>query len=348
MSLRLARSATLTFCAALAACSASGSNVAPTGFNNVQMSVTASGEHVVRIGSREIRFGGARHRAQSQRSWIAPEAAKEGRALLYGSSYDGGFINIYHEHGTNQSPIGQLTNGLVSPQGVIVDKHHQLWVANTNAFTVLGFKRGATTAFTTLNDPDFFPVSIAVDRNGTVYAANAQGTSGQAGDVTYWAKGSTNPTGTLTYSNFQVVLGIGVDGSGNVYVSYVPKSGPPAVVEFPTGSQTGQPLPIQDATISDITFDKQANLVMETNSGMLGVWAPPYNGPPARTLPAFGNEPTLGKHEHKVWIAYANFSNPMIEGYNYITGSQIDVITNGWTQNTAIPYGVALDPPAKL
>ncbi|MBV9263213.1 MAG: hypothetical protein JO324_02755 [Candidatus Eremiobacteraeota bacterium] len=348
MSFRLARPASLAACAALAACSSSGSNLAPARFNNIQMSVTASGEHVVRIGAREIRFGGAGRRAQSQRGWIAPAGAKDGRALLYGSSYDGGFINIYHEHGTNQSPIGQLTNGLVSPQGIIVDKHHQIWVANTNAFTILGFQRGATTAFTTLNDPGYFPVSIAVDGNGTVYAANAQGQSGQSGNVTYWTKGSTNPSGTLTYSTFQVVLGIGVDASNNVYVSYVPKSGPPAVVEFPAGSQTGQVLPMSDVTISDITFDKQSNLVMEDGSGGLGIWAPPYSGPPSRTLNAFGNEPTLGKHEHKVWIAYANFSNPMIEGYDYITGTQVDVITNGWTQNSAIPYGVAVDPPAKL
>ncbi|MBV8723844.1 MAG: hypothetical protein JO350_00770 [Candidatus Eremiobacteraeota bacterium] len=322
--------------------------MAPSSFNDVQTSVTASGEHVIRIGSREIRFGGPNHRAAARRSWIVPGAAKDGRALLYGSSYDGGFINIYHEHGTNQAPIGQLTNGLVSPQGIIVDKYHQVWVANTNAFTILGFQRGATTAFTTLNDPGYFPVSIAVDGNGTVYAANAQGQSGQSGNVTYWTKGSTSPSGTLTYSNFQVVLGIGVDASNNVYVSYVPKSGPPAVVEFPAGSQTGQVLPMSNVTISDITFDKQANLVMEDGSGGLGIWAPPYSGPPSRTLSAFGNEPTLGRHEHKVWIAYANFSNPMIEGYDYITGAQIDVITSGWTQNSAIPYGVAVDPPARL
>jgi hypothetical protein len=44
-----------------------------------------------------------------------------------------------------------------------------------------------------------------------------------------------------------------------------------------------------------------------------------------------------------VWIAYANPSFPMIEGYNYTTGAKIDTITNGFT-TTAIPYGVALDP----
>jgi hypothetical protein len=82
---------------------------------------------------------------------------------------------------------------------------------------------------------------------------------------------------------------------------------------------------------------------METLSNTLGVWAPPYTSGPTRTIPAFGNEPTLDKREHKVWIAYANFSTPMVEGYDYATGTQVDVITNGWT-TSAVPYGVALAP----
>jgi hypothetical protein len=84
---------------------------------------------------------------------------------------------------------------------------------------------------------------------------------------------------------------------------------------------------------------------METLSNVLGVWAPPYTSGPTRTIPAFGNEPTFNRNESKVYIAYANNSTPMIEGYNYLTGKLVDTITNGWT-STAIPYGVAIDPPA--
>ncbi len=85
---------------------------------------------------------------------------------------------------------------------------------------------------------------------------------------------------------------------------------------------------------------------MEDAFGSLGIWAPPYNSRPARTLPAFGNEPTLDKKQTEVWIANANFSDPMIESYDYSSGQQLDVITAGFN-NTAIPYGVALDPAAK-
>lgn len=348
MSSRFAALGTALLLSALTACSAGTSSATPVMSGaGLQMTTLASGEHVVRIGARQIRWGGpVRHVAQT-RSWIEPARRHRKKALLYGASYDGGFVNIYKEKGTNQSRIGTL-GGLTSPQGIIVDKHHQVWVANTNAFNIVAFKRDATTPFTTLSDPGYYPVSIAVDGNGTVYAANATGTSGQTGNVTFWKSGSTTPSGTLTDPTMQLVLGIGVDANANVYITYIPKSGPPAVMEFPAGSQTGQILPMADTTISDITFDSSSNLVMEDGSGGLGIWAPPYSGDPTRTINAFGNEPTFNKSEAEVWIAYANPSNPMIESYSYSTGNQLDVITNGWTPQHAIPYGVAVDPPAPL
>ena len=331
---RISRLLTLASIAAVAACSSSQSALAPA--------ASPGADHIVRFGGQIVRFGGPSRRVQPDAGWFS--AAAKTRSLLYAASYDGGYINIYPEAGSNQKPIGKLTSSLVSPQGVVVDRRRNLWVANTNAFNVVGFRHGATKPFTTLLDPNYYPVSVAVDGNGTVYAANAESKTGPPGNVTVWTKGHTNSTGTLTYSNFQIVLGSGVDASNDVFVSYIPKSGPPALVEFPAGSTTGQPVAIQQANIGDMSFDKQKNLLMETLSNNLGIWAPPYTSLPTRTIPAFGNEPTLDKSQHKVWIAYANFSTPMVEGYDYTTGKQVDVITNGWT-SSAVPYGVALDPP---
>lgn len=334
------RLALLVAVAGLTACSGGTPATTAANASAVQIATLPSGEHVVRFGSHTFRYGGPRH-VSARHGWISPNASR--RHLLYGSSYDGDFIEIYNEAGNDQSPIGLLSSDLTSPQGVFVDPTHQLWVANTNAFNVVAFKRGKTTPFTTLNDPGYYPITVAVDGNGTVYAANAQGESGQPGSVTYWTKGSTNPSGTLTYSDFNVVIGVGVDASNNVYVSYVPKSGAPAVVEFPAGSSSGSPLAISSPGLGDITFDSSDNLVMETLDDTLGIWAPPYTGSPGRTISVFGNEPTLNKKDSKVWIAYANSSNPMIEGYDYATGQLVDTITNGFT-NTGIPYGVAVDP----
>lgn len=335
--------------AALAACSAGSPPSmpaqpgAPFVAGNNQGAPAERGEHVVRLGAQVYRYGGAIHRHPAGRSWVSPAARRQ--PIVYASSYNGGFINIYPQKGSNQAPIGQITNGLLSPQGMDVDAHHRLWVANTNANTVVGFRPGATSPFTILKDTNYYPIEVAVDSHGTVYASNAESTTGPPGNVTVWAKGHTKPTATLTYPNFLIVLGVGVDAADNVYVSYIPTSGPPAMVEFPAGSQTGQPLPIQNANEGEMTFDSSGNLVMETLNNTLGVWAPPYTSGPARTIPAFGNEPTLNKPEHKVWLAYANFSDPYIMEYNYATGQLLDIVTNGWSSN-GVPYGVALDPPS--
>lgn len=341
MSLKFPRFAILAAVTGLAACS-SGTQSAPTAnVPSVQISTLPSGEHVVRLGSHVIRYGGPRRAVSTRRGWISLDAKR--KQLLYGSSYNGGFVNIYKAGGNNQQPIGQLTSGLVSPQGMVVDRKHRLWVANTNGFTIEVFKRGATAPYKTLSNPGYYAISVAVDSHGTVYAANAAGGSGQKGNVTVWANGSTSPTGYLTYSNFNVCSGVGVDKNDNVYVSYVPTSGPPTVVEFPAGSQNGAPLGIGSPGLSNITFDSSGNLVMETLYGTLGIWAPPYTSGPARTINALGNSPTINKTDKKIWIAYANPTNGMIEGYNYTSGALVDTITAGFN-DAGYPQGVAVDP----
>jgi hypothetical protein len=331
--------------AALTACSGGAPvNTTPSFSDGLTASSPVLGDHIIRTGGQVFRYGGLRSgKAPAGSGWMS-HAVKNG-GVLYGSSYDGGFINIYPVRGNEQQPIGHLTSGLLSPQGMTVDKHHNLWVANTNAFTVVAFRRGSTTPFRTLKDPGYYPLSVAVDGNGTVYAANAAGLSGPPGNVTVWAKGKTKPSAVLTYPTFLIVSGVAVDASNNLYVSFIPTSGPPAMLKFTPGSQTGQPVNIQGVNEGEMAFDSSGNLVMETLQNNLGIWAPPFTSGPARTIPAFGNEPTLNNTEHKVWVAYANFSTPHILGYNYNTGKLVDTISSGWT-STAIPYGVAIDPPA--
>ena len=214
MAFQLSRLAALAAIAGLAACS--GTQTAPpANAGGVQISSLSTGEHVVRLGNHTIRYGGPQGSANSHRGWISPDA-KKGH-VLYASSYNGKFINIYKEGGNGQQPIGQLTSDLVSPQGLSLDKKHHLWVANTNAFTVVAFKRGATTPYVTLKTPDTIRFGRRRSPRHGLRRQRAR-RSGQPGNVTVWANGSTNPTATLTYSNFLVVTNIGVDTSNNVYV----------------------------------------------------------------------------------------------------------------------------------
>lgn len=62
------------------------------------------------------------------------------------------------------------------------------------------------------------PVQIAVDRQGTVYVANAQTDATGAGSVTIYPRGHTAPARTLT-AGLNTSMGIAVDSAGTVYVS---------------------------------------------------------------------------------------------------------------------------------
>lgn len=276
--------------------------------------------------------------------WIKPNTGQT--PIIYGSSYNGGFINIYALKGQNQTVIGQLTNSLVSPQGMVVDGNHRLWVANTNAGNIVAFERGSTTPFRILQDANEYPVAVAIDESGTVYAANAQTTSGGPGSVTVWKRGHVTPTATLTDSNFILCLGIGVDASGDVFVNYIGNMGP-AVDEFVKGSQTATPVNIGGFSISDIIFDDSADLIMSDNEGGVGFWPPPYQGGPNRHIPAFGNEPTFNRAETHIWVALANANTPEMNEYDATTGALLDTITNGFNAG-AWPFGIAIDPRASL
>lgn len=276
--------------------------------------------------------------------WISPKVGQT--PIVYGSSYNGGFINIYALKGKNQTVMGQLTNSLVSPQGMVVDGQHRLWVANTNAGNIVAFQRGNTTPFRILDDSGEYPVAVAIDESGNVYAANAQTTSGGNGSVTVWKRGHTEPTGTLTTSDMVLALGLGVDAQGDLFLSYIGQMGP-TVAMFPKGSQTAQTVNIIGFTISDIIFDDNNDLVMEDGSGGLGFWPAPYGGLFTNNIPAFGNEPTFTETEKKVWVALANPDTPEMNEYDVSTGALIDTITDGFNAN-AWPYGIAVDPRASL
>ncbi|MBV8531834.1 MAG: hypothetical protein JO104_10985, partial [Candidatus Eremiobacteraeota bacterium] len=62
------------------------------------------------------------------------------------------------------------------------------------------------------------PVQIAVDREGTVYVANAQTGASGAGSVSVYPRGHTTPARTLT-TGLNTSMGVAVDSAGTVYVS---------------------------------------------------------------------------------------------------------------------------------
>src|SRR5579863_5266592 len=92
---------------------------------------------------RTAAHGVARH------GWLPPAAKQE--KLLYVSDYTASIVLIYKQGATGSGPIGEIVDGISSPQGVATDKLGTLYVANQGTNTITEYPAGATSPSVTLS-----------------------------------------------------------------------------------------------------------------------------------------------------------------------------------------------------
>ena len=143
------------------------------------------------------------------------DASACGKSLVYVTSYNNS-VYIYNQKDT-KAPCGQIT-GVTNPQGLFVDKHHNLWVAisgncKTQYSSVLEFGPGSSNPIKTLQDSAGSAAGVAVDNaSGTVYVTNFYDytqrlrEAGTTVVVEVYANGSTTPTGTLSDPNMNLCV----------------------------------------------------------------------------------------------------------------------------------------------
>ena len=158
--------------------------------------------------------------------------------LIYMSSW--GTASVVDVLAMNGQQVGQITNGLLEPQGIFIDKTGSLWVANTQ--NVVVYPRGALSPSTTLTDPVGFPVDVTVCPNGTAYVADLYDMSNSNhASIQVYAKGSTTPTGNLDYATAERNPFLTCDAAGNVFAATMigGSIGDGRVIEFPHGKLHG-------------------------------------------------------------------------------------------------------------
>ena len=187
------------------------------------------------------------HRAQSS-GWIAPDAKKKKKALIYWGSYDASTIDVFSAKGTNPPEKGQITTGLSNPERLFVDKSLSVYATNLGNNTITAYKRGAATPFLTISDGVNTPTGLTVDAAGTVYCANVGNDT-----ITEYPKGQTAPS--LTIPTFAEYLA--VDAQDNLYAS-----GASAVYEFAPGSTTGKNLNLNIGSPGALEVDKSGNVIV--------------------------------------------------------------------------------------
>jgi hypothetical protein len=240
----------------------------------------------------------ARHSTRAAASqapgWLAPRA-RSGKNIMYLSSETGDIpqgIYLLPTAGQSQTPIGMISKGTSSPQGISTDAAGNLYVANLGNDTVAVYPPGALSPSATYSKGLIGPYDVAAGPDGTVYVANTSiQSSGQAvGNVVEFAAGTNEPLRTLTLPNYTATA-VAIDRSGNLYVAWFDFASFAAVVyEYAPGASQGTNLGLALRgpmwPLYSLAFDPKGNL---------GLWYQTYSSSPVEYIAAFApgaTEPT--------------------------------------------------------
>jgi sugar lactone lactonase YvrE len=299
-------------CAALTlgGCSASGSSGAP-------------GAYTPPSGPSAIRHG-----------WISRAAKKE--KLLYVSDLTESFILIYQQGDTGAGPIGEIVNGISSPEGLAVDKSGTLYVANIGNNTVTEYPAGATSPSVTLSTDISNPLDVSVDSNDNVYV-----TESSAGEILEFEPGSSSPNETVSLARADVATNSKND---DVYVTHnVSSEG--HVVRCKPLSSSCKNLGITVGFAQGIAIDSQGNLLVgDVYGGVIDIYHPKQTSP-FRTISTYEEQPAkLALDSSDSTLYMADPANFAVRLFDYATGNQESYFTFGSYDELV---GVALYPGQK-
>jgi hypothetical protein len=251
--------------------------------------------------------------------------------VVYVTSYDNS-VYVYDQSHNGKTPCGRIT-GVVNPQGLFVDKNHDLWVAvsgdcKTQFSSVFEFAPGGSTPIKTLQDPAGAATDVAVaNDSGTVYVTNffnyTQGcASGNNGVVEVYAGGSTTPTATLSDPNMSYAFNDAVDNRGNLYVTSLKINGPTGtgrINEWMGGKGTPTDLGITLQAPGGIQTTKHGALLVCDQSSACGEFLP--GSTTMTNLFATKNPGSFGvaldKREERAWVENPSRSAGQLQSFAF-------------------------------
>jgi SMP-30/gluconolaconase/LRE-like protein len=280
------------------------------------------------------RWAPAEHASATGAGWMSPEA-KKGKNLLYVADQSAGAIEIYKQKGSNQQPIGAITQGVSGPDGIFVDPHGKLYVCNFGNGTVTVYPRAKTAPSETLTGAGS-PIDVVAAADGTVYVANFN--SGTNGTVLEYPKGDTTPSKTIvTFGSGSFPEGLALDSANHLYVAYNVNDG--EVLEFGPGSPSGKNLGIHVGYVGGLTIDHSNDLLLD-DQNLPGVDVfPPGSTTPSQQIKGFklAFDVALNHKNTTLWVT-APFT-PAAYEVSYPAGTIVDTITS-----LESAFGVATSP----
>jgi hypothetical protein len=278
---------------------------------------------------------------------VNPAARKESRLIFSSSSSNSTIYYYVKGTGPNNPIAGSLSGSFSNPEGIGIDTHGDIYVANTGAKNVLVYAAGSSSPTGTLADPGEFPVDVTIGPDGTVYVANVFGPIGASGDVVLYSPGSSEPTETLHDKCFLHVIGVALDKHNNLFASCdsTPGSGHGAVVEFKAGSTKGIQTHIALGNAGGLGFDDVGHLLAIDGSGpSLNVYDV-GNSRPIYKLPLPGASIffSFGRHSKQLYVADYALGEIDVFHYSPRKLTRVNTITKGMSSSSG-SIGIATTP----
>lgn len=261
------------------------------------------------------------------RGWISPDAKKQ--KLLYVSDE---IVEIYSV--PKYSLVGQITEGIDEPDGLAVDKHGNLYVANYLGRTVTIYRPGETSPSLTLTEPDY-PVDVAVGSNGYVYACDLNG------GVDVYQPGATYPIRRLTNPDVAHVLGVAVNSSNDVYAAGENMHySSPAVVEFAKARGPGKNLRLTGLyDPAGVIAEDKYLIVSDVDEGLILIYAPGQTSPSSTFTAPYPERSAINKAENEIYIPEHDYYPYQVGVYDLPSGTFVTTVSVG-----GYPGGAALSP----
>jgi hypothetical protein len=143
--------------------------------------------------------------------YFTEDAAKAAGSVIFVSDAENNVVDIFSSKGKQ---TGTLT-GFSEPQGLSSDKTAHLYVADTANSQIVVYAKPYKTS-TKLSDPGQYPADVDVDSKGNIGVTNIISTSGGAGSVSFYKKGSKTPKTLSSSSVLEAFFGA-FDAKGNFY-----------------------------------------------------------------------------------------------------------------------------------
>ncbi|MBV9647111.1 MAG: hypothetical protein JO043_06595 [Candidatus Eremiobacteraeota bacterium] len=197
-----------------------------------------------------------------QPNWMSRAmAAARTQGYLFVADEAKNVVDIFPKH-HGRSPIGMISNGVASPDGLAVDGASNVYVTNLANATVTVYAppyTGGPTA--TYSQALTDPVAVAVGRNGTVYVSNFY-----SGQVVEYAHHGAKPSRILSIAG-AYTEGVALDAQNNLYVGFNGPSGPGDVMKYAPHSSTGTDLGTIVSFCGGLAIDKNDNLLLADQFG---------------------------------------------------------------------------------